>query len=75
MKAVIDRFEGDYAVLLFGDGDLKAEIPRVLLPEGATEGSWLKVSFELDEEETLRRKEKIGSLLEKLKNKKTKGSR
>ena len=59
MKAVIDRFEGDYAVLLFGDGDLKAEIPRVLLPEGATEGSWLKVSFELDEEETLRRKERL----------------
>lgn len=47
----------------------------MLLPEGATEGSWLKVSFELDEEETLRRKEKIGSLLEKLKNKKAKGSR
>lgn len=71
MKAVIDRFEGDYAVVLFGDEEIKVDIPRALLPERATEGSWLRVSFELDEEETMRRREKISSLLEKLKNKNT----
>ncbi len=69
MKAVIDRFEGEYAILLFGDGEIKVEVPQKLLPEGSTEGSWLKVSFELDPEETMERKEKINSLLEKLKNK------
>lgn len=69
MKAVIDRFEGEYAVMLFGDEEIKVEVPRKLLPEGSTEGSWLKVSFELDPEETMARKEKINSLLEKLVNK------
>ena len=34
MKAVIDRFEGDFAVMLFGNKEIKAEIPRQLLPEG-----------------------------------------
>ena len=65
MKAVIDRFEEEYAVMLFGDEEIKVEVPRKLLPEG----SWLKVSFELDPEETMACKEKINSLLEKLKNK------
>jgi hypothetical protein len=69
MKAVIDRFEGEYAVMLFGDEEIKVEVPRKLLPEGSTEGSWLKVSFELDPKETMARKEKINSLLEKLINK------
>ncbi len=27
IKAVIDRFEGDYAVVLFGDGEIKVDIP------------------------------------------------
>ena len=45
MKAVIDRFEGDHAVVLFGDDELKVDIPRQLLPPGAKEGSWLKVSY------------------------------
>lgn len=69
MKAVIDRFEGDYAVVLFGDDEVRADIPRILLPAGAQEGSWLRVRFDLDEQETTARKEKIGSLLEKLKSK------
>lgn len=69
MKAVIDRFEGDYAVVLFGEEEIKVDIPRVLLPAEAKEGSWLKVSFKLDEEETKKREERIKGLLEKLKNK------
>ncbi|MFY9542033.1 MAG: DUF3006 family protein, partial [Dethiobacteria bacterium] len=31
MKAVIDRFEGDFAVVLFGDEEIKLNIPRKLL--------------------------------------------
>ncbi|RJX25112.1 MAG: DUF3006 domain-containing protein [Dethiobacter sp.] len=69
MKAVIDRFEGDYAVVLFGDEEVKVNIPKKLLPEGAREGSWLSVSFELDLEGTQKQKEKIQGLLDKLKNK------
>lgn len=69
MKAVIDRLEGDYAVVLFGEEEIKVDIPRGLLPEGAKEGSWLTVNFELDAEGTQKQKEKIQNLLDKLKNK------
>ena len=69
MKAVIDRFEGEYAVVLFGEDEFKADIPRQLLPVGAKEGSWLKVSFELDPEGEKKQREKIEGLLDKLKRK------
>lgn len=69
MKAVIDRFEGDFAVMLFGDKEIKVEVPRQLLPENAGEGSWINVSFELDDEGTKKQEEKIQGLLEKLKKK------
>jgi hypothetical protein len=74
MKAVIDRFEGEYAILLCGDEEIKVEAPRQLLPAGSTEGSWLKVSFELDPAETIAREKKINLLLEKLKNKNRKSN-
>ncbi|MCW3490224.1 DUF3006 domain-containing protein [Dethiobacter alkaliphilus] len=66
MKAVIDRFEGDYAVVLFGDNEIQVDIPMLLLPEGVEEGNWLKVSFELDQEGTKKQKEKIKEMLDKL---------
>lgn len=69
MKAVIDRFEGDYAVVLFGDAEIQVDIPVVLLPEGVEEGSWLRVSFELDPEGTQGQKEKIKDMLDKLSRK------
>ncbi len=69
MKAVIDRFEGDYAVVLFGDEEVKVDIPKKLLPNDAGEGSWLKILFELDKEGTKKQEEKIAGLLDKLKNK------
>ena len=69
LKAVIDRFEGDYAILLFGEDEIKVDIPKVLLPEGSKEGSWLNVSFGLDLEETKSREDRIKSKLDKLKKK------
>ncbi len=69
MKAVIDRFEGDNAVVLFGDEEVKADIPRFLLPADAQEGSWLKVTFETDHETTGERKERIENKLARLKSK------
>lgn len=69
MKAVIDRFEGDCAVILVGDEERQVCIPKKYLPEGAGEGSWLEVSFELDPEGGKKQEEKVKNLLEKLKNK------
>jgi len=69
MKAVIDRFEGEYAVVLFGEDEIKVDIPKVLLPEGSKEGSWFKVSFELDIEGEIKQRQRIESKLERLKRK------
>ncbi len=69
MKAVIDRFEAEHAVVLVGDKEIKVDIPKELLPKGSREGSWLNVTFELDAEGTKKQKEKISKLLEKLKSK------
>ena len=69
MKAVIDRFEGDFAIVLFGNEEIKVDIPKELLPKGSKEGSWLKVYFELDLEETKKREDRIKAKLEKLKKK------
>lgn len=69
MKAVIDRLEGNFAVLLFDEEEIKVALPRQLLPAGAREGSWLTVNLELDQERTQKQEEKIVGLLDKLKKK------
>lgn len=65
----MDRFEGDYAVLLFGDEEIRVDLPQVLLPPGAGEGSLLQVSLELEPEEEDERRERIEDLLGRLKDK------
>ena len=65
MEAVVDRFEGDYAVLLFEDTPVM--FPKRFLPKGTKEGSWLKLSLDL--RKTAEQKEKISNLLKKLENK------
>jgi hypothetical protein len=51
-QAVIDRFEGRYAVLLVGDDQRPLNVPKRLLPRDAREGQWLRV--ELDGEQVVR---------------------
>lgn len=41
MRAVIDRFEGDVAVLELDDGRSFADVDRSMLPEGVREGDAL----------------------------------
>ena len=69
LKAVIDRFIGITAVVLFGDEEIRVDIHRKLLPPGIREGSWLNVSFELDPEGEGKQRKKIDKLLDKLKRK------
>jgi hypothetical protein len=74
MKAVIDRFEGKYAVLLLGDGERQINVERDQLPEKAMEGSWLQVEMEgdavagvvLDDAETRDARKRISEKLERL---------
>ena len=74
MKAVIDRFEGDIAVLILPDGDMRLNLPRQVLPSKAKEGSWLTLdiiggvprNIKLDEQETESVRERIAAKLTRL---------
>jgi hypothetical protein len=74
MKAVIDLFEGDLAVLILGDEDQRLNIPRKLLPPKTKEGSWLQLdivggqprNIKLDEKETDLARQRIADKLARL---------
>lgn len=78
-KYTVDRFEGEFAVLLLSsDESVQKDVPKEQLPDNVQEGDIVEVSFNEDgtvkeamikREETISRKEKAQSLLEKLKNK------
>ena len=59
---IIDRFEGDYAVVETGDG--MVNIPKAELPVGAKEGSVLRLV--LDEETTHDRGKRVESMMDEL---------
>lgn len=63
MKVIIDRFEGDYAVVELEDKTI-CNMPIKLLPKEAKEGSVLKI--EVDIESTEDRREKIKKLMDEL---------
>jgi hypothetical protein len=73
-KAVIDRFEGGWAVLLVGESGRVVNAPRASLPRRAREGQWLLVELDGDEvvsavvdwEETERARKRIEEKLERL---------
>ncbi len=44
-RAVIERFEGPYAVLLVGDARKPLDVPRRQLPRRAKEGVWLLIEM------------------------------
>lgn len=63
MKWIIDRFEGDIAVIEYGD-EQHFDLPRSSLPEGAKEGDVIAV--EIDKDETDARQKRISSLRKRL---------
>mgnify|MGYP000850598696 CR=1 FL=1 len=73
-KAVVDRFEGQKAVILVGDEEEQLVVDRKKLPVGTKEGHWLRVEVrddvliaaEFDEAETARTKERIAAKLSRL---------
>lgn len=56
MKVIIDRIEGNYAVVELRDGNV-VDMSRKLLPEGAVEGSIIEITIK--KEETKKVKDKI----------------
>ena len=77
-KAVIDRFEEGFAVLIIGEADAERQvnIPRKALPRGAKEGHWLQVEMDgdqlvsavIDKEETARVRARIQEKLNRLRS-------
>ena len=70
MKAVIDRVEGELAVLLLGDkGEFRLNFPLSLLPADCREGDILNISIERDLAATEQTKERVSNQMDKLKQK------
>ncbi len=69
MKAVVDRIEGDTAVLLFGDEEIELHMTIAQLPHGTRESAILKLNFELDMEQTQQKLDSIRARIERLKRK------
>ncbi len=72
-KVVIDRVEGDLAVIvLFDDDSVKFNLPVKHLPEGVKEGDHLQMTFSVDKESRQSAKQKVADLLSELTGKKDK---
>jgi hypothetical protein len=61
---VIDRFEGEIAVVEYGEKFY--DIPRAWLPVGAKEGDVIVLSLSVDQDETARRRAEIKRKMEDL---------
>jgi hypothetical protein len=76
-KAVIDRIEGNNAVIIVMPDNDRLVIPKSMLPGGSKEGDWLKVDVsddrvlqaESDPEATKAARERIASKLNQLRKK------
>ncbi len=67
MQAVIDRFEGELAILLLGeDEEEQLSVSEKFLPKDAKTGDYLKLKFELDKAKTEKRAERVKDLLDEL---------
>lgn len=63
LKFVIDKFEGNYAVVELDDKSI-VEIPKILIPKNAKEGDVLTIT--VDVQETKRRRNEIKDLMSDL---------
>ncbi len=70
MKAIIDRIEVGIAVLISTDKEpVRITVPVSLLPPNAKEGDCVTIGIDRDEVATASAKDRVSSLIEKLKNK------
>lgn len=68
IKFIIDRFENDWAIIeTLEDPIITFNLPKNILPREAKEGDILNISFTIDNEETLKRKNTIQIKLNSLK--------
>ncbi len=65
-NAVVDRFEGDYAVIFWAEKEHKFDLPRKHLPSSVTEGAVLEIRIEMDSQKTHCRTQRLQKRLDKL---------
>lgn len=70
MKFIIDRFEGDIAILV---NDITLNLPRSILPKEAREGDVISIEIKIDREETERLRKEVEDKLKSLKGREEKG--
>lgn len=63
---ILDRIEGNVAVILVGEDEGTVEIPKTLLPDGSREGDMLSVKLEIKDKKTRSEKERVERLIKKL---------
>ena len=69
--AVIDRFEGDNAVLLVGQDGRQAVFPAAGLPEGLSEGDYIRMEISYDARATKVAMEESTRLLDELRGRRS----
>lgn len=62
MRVIIDRFEGEFAIVETDKGDF-VNLPKILLPD-SKEGDVIDITINIDE--TQKRSQKIQNLIEDL---------
>lgn len=67
MRAVVDRIEGETAVVLVGEGESTIHLPVSELPPGAREGSVLKLWLTVDRQATEEALEQARKRIQRLK--------
>lgn len=72
MKVTVDKIENGKARLLIRPEEKESFfLPIKVLPKGSEEGSILELNFDLKKDEKKAAEKRVGSLLDKLKNKKS----
>jgi hypothetical protein len=65
-NGIVDRFEGNTAVILAGDDEGTVEISKDLLPAGCKEGDLISFKIEVKDRKTSAEKEKVEKMIKKL---------
>jgi len=65
-QAVIDRLEGEWAVLLVEGEGVRLNVPRQLLPAEWREGDWLRLTLTREENTTQEHHTRVRELMEDL---------
>ena len=66
IQAVIDRFEGNKAVLLVGDDEVQVVWPKHILPSEVKEGDILSIGLQVDSQATVDAKAEAEGLLKQI---------